>query len=177
MWNITLNNKRRLLFHQQNVAVMTSVCSRRKFEPLMLNSLLRTWWKSSHEHCTIPEHSLYIVWNKSNLSCMTIVWCLKHSHSQCKLHTKTILNVNCHMCTRQQKRDGIIEHVKVKTLAFKNCNVASRLRISRLWRTFTIWRKLLFLGVLFHKFSYQRWKYSRQTGRCDTLVFESRQRR
>ena len=55
--------------------------------------------------------------------------------------------------------------------------VASRLWIPRLLRKFTIWRKLLFLGVLFRKFSYQRWKYSRQTGRCDTLVFASRQRR
>ena len=115
------------------------------------------------------------VWNKSNLSCMTILWRSKHSHSRCKLHTKTILNVN--VCTRQQKRDGLVEHMKVKKLAFKNCNVASRLWISRLWRRFTIWRKFLFLGVLFRKFSYQRWKYSRQTGRRDTLVFASRQRR
>ena len=48
--------------------------------------------------------------------------------------------------------------------------VASRLRISGLWRKFTIWRKLLFLGVLFRKFSYQRGKYSRQTGRRDTWL-------
>ena len=55
--------------------------------------------------------------------------------------------------------------------------VASRLRISGLWRKFTIWRKLSFSRVLFRKFSNQRWKYSRQTGRRDTSVFTSRQRR
>ena len=108
---------------------------------------------------------------------MTILWRSKHSQDRCKLRTKTILNANRHVWTRHQKRDGLIEHVKVKTLAFKNCNVASRLRISGLWGKFTIWRKLLFLGVLFRKFSYQRWKYSRQTGQRDTLVFASRQQR
>ena len=45
--------------------MLTSVCSRRKFEPLMLNLLLiSTWRKSSHEHWTIPEqrspHLLYM---------------------------------------------------------------------------------------------------------------------
>ena len=43
---------------------------------------------------------------------------------------KTILNANRHMWTRQQKRDSLIEHVKVKTLAFKNCNVACRFSIA-----------------------------------------------
>ena len=38
--------------------VLTSVCLRRKFEPLMLNSLLSTWRKSSHEHWTIPETAI-----------------------------------------------------------------------------------------------------------------------
>ena len=44
--------------------VLTSVCSGRKFEPLMLNSLLSTWPKSSHKHWTIPRqrspHLLYM---------------------------------------------------------------------------------------------------------------------
>ena len=61
---------------------------------------------------------------------MTILWCSKHSHDRCKLRTKTILNANHHVWTRQQKRDGIIEHVKDRTLAFKNCNVTCRFSIA-----------------------------------------------
>ena len=44
--------------------VLTSVCSRSKFEPLVLNALLSTGRKSSHEHWTIPKqrspHLLYM---------------------------------------------------------------------------------------------------------------------
>ena len=42
---------------------------------------------------------------------------------------RNILTIDANFA-RRQKRDGLIEHVKVKTLAFKNCNVACRFSIA-----------------------------------------------
>ena len=138
--------------------MLTSVCSRRKFEPLMLNSLLSTWRKSSHEHWTIPEqrspHLLYMYKTRAILA----VWLYSDARNiltidanfaQKQFSTRTAT------CGRDNRNVTVLLNTwKLKTLAFKNYNVlvASRLRISRPWRKFTIWRKLLFFGVLFVNF-------------------------
>ena len=61
--------------------VLTSVCSCRKFEPLMLNLLLSTWQRSSHEHWTIPEqrspHLLYMYKTRAILA----VWLYSHTRN------------------------------------------------------------------------------------------------
>ena len=82
---------------------------------------------------------------------MTVLWRSKHSHDRCKVRSKTILKVNSHVWTRQQKRDGLTEHVKVKTLAFKNCNVACRFSIAD-FQTIYYLEETLFFGVLFVNF-------------------------
>ena len=149
----------------------------------MLNSLLSMWRKSSHEHWTIPEqrspHLLYMyktrgilaVWLYSDIRNILTI---DANFAQKQFSTRTAT------CGRDNKNVTVsLNTWKLKHLLSRTAMslVASQLRISGLWRKFTIWRKLLFLGVLFRKFSYQRWKYSRQTGPRDTLVFASRKRR
>ena len=108
--------------------VLTSVCSRRKFEPLMLNSLLSTWRKSSHEHWTIPEqrspHLLYMYKTRAILA----VWLcsdarniltIKANFAQKQFSTQTAT------CGRDNKNMMVsLNTWKLKHFAFKNCNVA-----------------------------------------------------
>ena len=75
--------------------VLTSVCSRRKFEPLMLNSLLSTWRKSSHKHWTIPElrspHLLYMYMYKTRA--ILAVWLYSD--------TRNILRIDANFAQKQ----------------------------------------------------------------------------
>ena len=76
---------------------------------------------------------------------MTILWRSKNSHDRCftqiqKRHKNVTVSLNTWKLIHMLSRTAM-------------SLVASRLRISGLRRKFTIWRKLLFLGVLFHKFS------------------------
>ena len=149
----------------------------------MLNSLLSTWRKSSQENWTISEqrspHLLYMCKTRTILAVRLYsdarnILMIDANFTQKQFSTQTTT------CGRDNKNVTVSLNVwKLKHLLWRTVMwlVASRLQISGLWRKFTIWRKLLLLGVLFCKFSYQRWKYSRQTGRHDTLVFTSRQQR
>ena len=120
--------------------MLTSVCSRRKFEPLMLNSLLSTWRKSSHEHWTIPEqrspHLLYMYKTRAILA----VWLYSD--------TRNILTIDANFAQKQFStrtatcgRDNKNVTVSLNTWKLKHLLsrtpmslVASRLRISGLWR-------------------------------------------
>ena len=133
-----------------------------------------TWWKSSHEHWAIPEqrspHLLYMYKTRAILA----LWLYSDARNIPRINANFAqkqFSMQTATCGRDNKNVTVSLNMwKLKHLLSRTVMslVTSRLQISGLWRKFTIWRKLLFLEVLFRKFSYQRWKYSLQTGRRDT---------
>ena len=127
--------------------VLTSVCSRRKFEPLMLNLLPSTWRKSSHKHWTIPEqrspHLLYLYKTRAILA----VWLYSGARNILTIDAKFAQKQFSRwtaMCGQDNKNVTVsLNTWKLKHLLSRTAMllVASQLRISRL---FTIWRKLYF---------------------------------
>ena len=135
-----------------SLLVLTSVCSRRKFEPLMLNSLLSRWQKSSLEHWTIPEqrspHLLYMYKTRAILA----VWLYSYIRNILTIDANFAqkqFSMRTATCGRDNKNVTVsLNAWKLKHFAFKSCNVACRFSIADFQKIYYLEETLIFRSTL-----------------------------